>query len=84
MGDREDDIDVDSRSGKHAHQGVDAEKINPSANEIADPRLRDTELGDNGTRMTVGLDRFARSFCNTTAGRVLPTSDPTTGSNWTR
>jgi hypothetical protein len=28
---------------KHAHQGINAEEINPSANEIADPRLRHTE-----------------------------------------
>jgi hypothetical protein len=39
----EDNIDVDTGTGKHAHQGIDAEKINPSANEIADPRLRDAE-----------------------------------------
>jgi hypothetical protein len=39
---------------------------------------------DTGIRVIVGLERFARSFCNTTAGRVLPTSDSTTGSSWTR
>lgn len=41
-------------------------------------------LHEIGISVTVGLDRFARSFCSTIAGRVLPTSDPTTGSNWTR
>jgi hypothetical protein len=39
----EDNFDVDPGTGKHAHQGIDAKKINPSANEVADPRLRDTE-----------------------------------------
>jgi hypothetical protein len=39
----EDNIDVDLGTGKHAYQGIDDEKINPSANEIADPRLCDAE-----------------------------------------
>jgi len=39
----EDNIDVDPGTGEHAYQGIDAEEINPSANEIADPRLRDAE-----------------------------------------
>ena len=30
-------------AGKHTHQGIDAEEVDPSPNEIADPRLRDTE-----------------------------------------
>jgi hypothetical protein len=38
-----DDIDVNPGTGKHAHQGINAKEIDSSANEIADPRLRDTE-----------------------------------------
>jgi hypothetical protein len=34
---------VNPGAGKHTHQGVDTEEIDPSSNEIADPRLRDTE-----------------------------------------
>lgn len=40
---REDNIDVDPGAGKHAYQGIDTKKINLSANEITDPRLRDAE-----------------------------------------
>lgn len=39
----EDNFNVNPGTGKHAHQGIDAEKIDPSANEIADAWLHDTE-----------------------------------------
>lgn len=34
---------MDPCTGKHAYQGIDAKEINPSVNEIADPRLRDAK-----------------------------------------
>lgn len=39
----EDNIDVDSGTSQHADQGIDAEEIDSPADEVADPRLRDTE-----------------------------------------
>ena len=41
-------------------------------------------LADSGITVTVGLVRFASSFCTTTAGRRFPTSEPTTGSRLAR
>lgn len=43
VGCREDNLDMDPGTGKHAYQGIDAKEINPSANEIADPGLRDAK-----------------------------------------
>ena len=41
---REDNLDVDTGTGKHAHKGIDAEEIGTlPRNEIADPRLRDAQ-----------------------------------------
>jgi hypothetical protein len=41
-----DKVYVDSGTGKHVNQSIDAEEIDSSANDIADPWLPDTkELG---------------------------------------
>jgi hypothetical protein len=39
---RDDYLDVDSCTGKHADKGIDAKEIDSPANEIADPWLRNT------------------------------------------
>src|SRR5438270_7108067 len=39
----EDKIYVNSGAGKHVHQDINAEEVDPPANDVADSRLCDTE-----------------------------------------
>jgi hypothetical protein len=39
----EDKVYVDSGAGKHVHQGINAEEVDPPANDVADSWLGDTK-----------------------------------------
>jgi hypothetical protein len=58
----EDDINMDSGTGQHTHQSVDAEKIDSPPNEVADPWLCHPEkLGGFQLSEAAILDEFAHN-----------------------